>query len=56
MVKEYEPDLAIAPLVITTSAVDAHVAIPQNLPGSIPRTHEIRAPFTTSTWTEILLR
>jgi hypothetical protein len=35
MVKEYEPDLAIAPLVITTSAVDAHVAIPQNLPGSI---------------------
>jgi hypothetical protein len=35
MVKEYEPDLAISPLVITTSAVDAYVTIPNDLPNSV---------------------
>jgi hypothetical protein len=35
MVKEYEVDLAVTPLVIATSGSDAHATIPQSLPESI---------------------
>lgn len=32
---EFEPDLAITPLVITTSGTDASVTIPNDLPGGL---------------------